>query len=281
MFRPSALRVRFFLIGIGALLALGFALPTTQAQFPPPGSIGGRPPIGFGGGISGMPGRPGGITGISGGISGISGRPGGISGISGFSGVGISGMPGGLGGGSRTEMVWRCGKCGGELGRGLADPGQTVCPYCGVRFSGSKRGPGLYSAMPHFPPAISGGGQPFSSGPPPAVNSPTFPTTTDTNPQMPDLTPNPNAGNNAGETRPPPAPAPAPTISSQPADDSAPESTGSGSTGRTLKIIGIIVASVFFVVIVAMLIVVVSNSSPKRPARHRRQRPYSLDDDDD
>jgi hypothetical protein len=278
MFRPSPLRVRFLLVAIGALLLLGFALPTTQAQFPRPGGIGGRPPIGFSGGISGMPGRPGGITGISGaGISGIAGRPGGNSGISGAGISGISGMPGGLGGGSRTEMVWRCGKCGGELGRGPVDPGQAVCPYCGVRFSGSQRGPGLYSAMPHLPPGVSGGGRPFSSGPPPAVNNPTFPAMTESAPQMPDLTPNPNPGGSRSE----PSLAPTPAVSAPPGDGSSSEAPESGGTGRTLKIIGIIVASIFFVGIVAMLIVVVSNSSAKGPARHRRRRPYSLDDDDD
>src|SRR5947207_15688352 len=108
MSHPSPTRVRFALVGTFALLALGFLLPSGYAQFGRPpggGAMGGgvRPPGGIGG-IPTMPRPP------------LGGAP-----FPGAPGGGLGGMPGRLGGGiggGRSEIVWTCTACGGELGRG-------------------------------------------------------------------------------------------------------------------------------------------------------------------
>src|SRR4051794_4315085 len=90
----SSLRVRFALVAIFAVLALGFLLSPSQAQ---PG----RPPGGFGALPPGLGGRPpGGVTGMPAPVTppgpppgGIAGTPGGIHG-GGIHGAGISGMGG-------------------------------------------------------------------------------------------------------------------------------------------------------------------------------------------
>src|SRR4051812_1359145 len=101
--KPSSFRIRFALVAIGSVLALGFLMSSSSAQpgrppggFGNGGGIGGRPPGGIGGmpggGIGGMPDRPpGGIAGMPGG-AGIGGA--GISGIGGMPGPGMPGMPG-------------------------------------------------------------------------------------------------------------------------------------------------------------------------------------------
>ena len=77
MLRPTTFRIRFALVGVLAFLAVLFSRTDVRSQpgrpgFPgrPPGGFPGRPPVGFsgiaGGGIAGMPGRVGGISGIHG-----------------------------------------------------------------------------------------------------------------------------------------------------------------------------------------------------------------------
>jgi len=247
MSRRLTIRVRFLVVAILATLALGFALSTTQAQFSrPPGGISGMRP-GMPGGISGMPVRP------PGGISGIGGMPGSFSGT-----PKVFGEPFG---GPRGEMVWRCGKCKGELGRGPVDPGQAVCPYCGVQFSGGRvRGPGSFAPFAEMP-----------SAPPPAINNPTFPASTNSPQEMPPLAPR-SDGSARGDL---PRPVPNATTTPSGGDSSGSSSDDASDSGRTWKIVGLVVASVFFLLIVTMLIVVVSNSSNRRPVRRRR---LSLDD---
>ena len=246
-------RVRFLLLGVLSVLAVGFAQSQGQAQFGRPPVPAGRPPIGFNGGINGMPGRPGGITGISG-----------------------MGLHGGIGGmGSRMES--RCSRCNGLLANGAV----MTCPHCGAGLVGvtfEHGGITGISGRPTYRTWRAGrGSMPFSS-PPPINTNPTFPASTNNHPnEMPPLTPNPNAGRGGGR-----GPRPS-TSSTSSENDSLTSSTSSdsGSSGRTGKIIALVVATVFFLVIVAMLIVVVSKSSGRKPVRHRRRRPLSLDDDDD
>ena len=245
-------RVRFLLLGVLSVLAVGFAQSQGQAQFGRPPVPPGRPPIGFNGGINGMPGRPGGITGIS--------------------GMGLHGGIGGMG----SRMEWRCSRCNGLLANGAV----MTCPHCGARLVGvtfEHGGITGISGRPNIPNMASGPGpMPFSS-PPPINTNPTFPASTNNRPnEMPPLTPNPNAGRGGSASEPS-------TSSTSSENDSSTSSTSSdsGSSGRTGKIIALVVATVFFLVIVAMLIVVVSKSSGRKPVRHRRRRPLSLDDDDD
>ena len=259
MLPPIPFRVRFILVGILSVLTLGLALPDGKAQFGrPPGGIGARPPIGFGGGIAG---RPAGFSGISGMPGGIAGRPGGIT--------GISGMPHGIGGGGIT-FIYRCSRCGYTQNT----PG--FCPICAGRGNAAAgSGAGLFSS-PSSPPAYS----PPASSPPPTINNPTFPASTSSPTELPPLAPNPNASGGVADKRTDPSTT-STTSGSGDGSSSSSSSSDSGDSGRTWKIVGLVVASVFFLLIVAMLIVVVSNSSAGRPVRHRRRaRPLSRDDDD-
>ena len=237
-------RVRFLLLGILSILAVGLAQSDSQAQFGRPPVPPGRPPIGFGGGVSGMPGRPGGITGIG--------------------GTGISGIGGGMGG----RMEWRCSRCNGLL----ANAAVSKCPHCGAHLVGFSVDHGGILGRPNVPNIPNGPGVlPFS--PPPGNTNPTFPASTNNQPgEMPPLTPNPNAGRAASSTD-------ASTSNTSSGSDS---SSTSSDSGRTWKIIALIVATVFFLLIVAALIVVVSNSSGGKSGRSRRRpRPDRYDDDDD
>jgi hypothetical protein len=249
MFRPSPNRVRFALVGLFTLLAIGFSLATSQAQF-------GRPP-GFGGGA-----RPPAMGGAHGGFGVMTGPhmrpPGGVPG-GGFPGTG--GVPGRFGsgfGGGKSETVWRCTACNGELGRGPVDPGQSVCPHCGAHLSGPA-GPGVFGADP---------GTPWNM---PATLSPG-----DTSPGV---------GPAATDAPAPSTPAAGfiPFLGSGSADNSSASasSNSSGGAGRALKIVGITVGVVFLVGVVGMLVMVAKNTSGNRPRRARRRRQVAFDFDDE
>jgi len=157
---------RFALIGIFALLLLGFALPRAYTQIPnrPPGGFGGRPPGSIGGVPGGIAGTPGGIAGTPGGNGGyapgsISGTPGGVFG----------GTPGGMGGGqgSLFDKVWSCSRCGHVLGHGPVEPAVAACPACGAQFTGntsSNSGLGFSrQQQPARPAGLSGPSEDDSS----------------------------------------------------------------------------------------------------------------------
>jgi hypothetical protein len=298
MTRPSPIRVRFALVAIFTLLALGFLLPSGHAQFGrPPGPPPVRPPG------AGMPGRPGGITGVPGGITGmpgpplrppggitgmpggIPGRPGGITGMpgGGITGTpgGITGMPGRLGGGlgggiggGRGEVVWTCTGCNGELGRGPVDPGQSICPHCGARLTGPS-GPAAFGSNPGMHSGT--GTRPYggSVSPPPAA-PPSGPPPDTAPPAVP-------------ETSAPGAPAigALPFLGSSSPDDSSPADTssssespgGSGKSRKVLLIVGLTIATVFLVGVVVMLVMVMRNTSGSRPVRARRRPAFDFDDD--
>jgi hypothetical protein len=280
----SSFLIRFAIVGIFGVFALGFLLPPSQAQpgprppgFPPPPVIPPRPPVGFGGAPGGIAGTPGGITGVPGGISGMpggrppgafTGTPGGATGISGagisgihgtgISGIhgagisGISGMGGpGFGGGGRTETVWTCSRCGFELGRGPVDPGQPSCPRCGVKFNGSS-GPGAVGAIPSTPPI----------SPPTAAPS-----------GAPELPINPFAGGRPA----PSASSSEPTASSSDSSASSSEEQPSGRS-RTIKLIGIVCGAIFLIGAIAVLgVVLAMNASASKPTRRPSRRAFEID----
>ncbi len=257
MFRPSPNRVRFALVGIFALLALGLSLHTGQAQFGrPPGFGGGMKPPGMGGMHGPQMRPPGGFTGLPGG---------------GFPGTGMGGMHGRYGGGfggGRTEIVWRCTACNGELGRGPTDPGQSICPHCGAHLSGPAG------------PASSGA---FGTNSGTQWNTPAAPSVGDTSPNTtPPASPPPDATPAATDA---PASSTLPFFGSGTADNSSASSSSSnssGGVGRALKIVGITVAVVFLVGVVGMLVMVAKNTSGNRPRRTRyRRRQVAFDFDDE
>lgn len=312
MTKSSTLGVRFGLVAIGSVLALGFLLPPGSAQpgrppigggfgGAPPGGIGGRPPGGISGisGIGGMPGgniggrppgsitgMPAGITGITGiggagihgihGISGISGT--GIHGISGISGAGFSGI-GGAGGLNRNE--WVCSGCQYVVGTGPVKPLVSNCPRCNAKFSNGFA-PGI--STPAMPGGFGGGPSvPPPLTPPGGISTPPLnPGTTVTpggfggNPgTAPPLPTNPAAGGASPPAQTNPAPsAPAPSAAPDTTSNPAPdESSSSGGKGKTLKLIGIVCGGILLIAALAIMGLVVANASAaNKPVKRPRRR---------
>lgn len=58
----------------------------------------------------------------------------------------------------RTTTIWKCDKCGQEVGRGIIKPRLSACPHCGVPFAGAggfvdRPGPpGVEFPQPGFTP---------------------------------------------------------------------------------------------------------------------------------
>jgi hypothetical protein len=286
----SSFCIRFALVAIFAVIALGFLLPPSQAQ------PGGRPP-GFsspprppgmpapprppGAGISGAGISGAGIHGISGaGIHGVSGISGagitgihgtGIHGISGAGIHGISGAPGGIGGmPGPPRSEWVCSGCRYVVGTGPIRPNVQTCPGCGARFSNPGIGPPGGGGVPPgggAPPAGGGGVAPGGGG---VGDGPSL--------LAPELPPNPAAGGSFSPL--PPAPEPVvtpPSASSSSTSDSSGSSASdepAAPSGRskTLKLIGIVCGSILLLGALAALGVVVANASSSKPTKRGRRR---------
>lgn len=253
----SHVRVRLALVGIFAVLALGFLVPPGHAQpgrppgFPSPP----RPPS------MPAPARPpgAGITGISGaGITGIHG-----AGISGIHGAGITGIPSPPNfGPSRNE--WVCSGCRHVVGTGPIRPNVTTCPSCGARFSN----PGV---------GAPSGGAPNTGGttgtaPPAAPSEPSL--------LAPELPPNPAAGTTGTTTAPTePAPTTAPALPFVPDTNAAtPDQPEAKRGSRTILIVGVVGGGLFLIGAMGMLAFVVMKANAPTKSRRPKRRVLELDD---
>ncbi len=156
-------------------------------------------------------------------------------------------------GGPLFVRIWKCSRCGRELGRGNVQPQLETCPYCGTRFINGTRPignnpnpPVNNGAPPNNPPVNANVNNPQpvipnNNPPPAAVNNPTPPNTGIANPQMP-------------------TPAPAATASTEEGSDSLPYILGGVAGGLLLLALGV---GLFLKV----------NSNPSRDEEEFERRP--------
>ncbi len=169
------------------------------------------------------------------------------------------GIPSPPGFGSPSRSEWVCSNCRFVVGTGPIRPNVTQCPKCNVRFS--NPGPGGGGAAP-------GGAPPAPGGEPPASTlvAPELPT----NPAagLPGTTSEPASGE--------PSIAPTTTTPSG-ADDAPSREPEPKSGGRTILIVGIVIAGIFVFGTLAMLAVVVSKANTPQNVRRPKRRPLELD----
>lgn len=238
--KSSAFRIRFALVGILSVLALGFLLPPSFAQPGRPRPPAPRPPTFRPPTVPQPPTMP---------------QPPRVPPVQPFR---PPIMPGTV-----TVSEWYCTGCKAVLGRGPIKPALASCPQCGARFSNGSPGPDGFANIPSRPT------EPGGPAAPPLPTNPAFINANASSEPAAGATPDDQPREESN-------PIASPSSEDNPVPSDRPASSKNGS--RAIVIVGIVVGALFALGAMTMLIMIVVKASATKPTRRKRRK--EQDDDD-